>query len=491
MDLQKICAAVCKVLHDADIEFTQGAVKSNLKLWSANKKGLLELFRKHPNWDEEKLAIILTIDDNRLVDDTNIWQCKTGLINLICDMPGGYDKNADFANCINALHTCFVKNIGDNESGLISHVKQISGIDKIVVGQKRSRAVNIIAKHYGIDKHPMYNTRFAALADALNPINIKRQTVISLNPCDYLQMSNSASSWTSNNCHRLRGEYRAGTLSYMTDDCTFIFYTLNTDKPEGELYNLPKNSRQVFCYSDGILLQSTLYPCIDNDEKRTLYRNIVQGIISDCTGVANLWDLKTSHNNIIEYVEEIASCHFADYERIKYKPTLSILKNLDYVANYVIPGGLPYCLTCGEREISPDRAGSFICDSCTYEFNCAKCGKEINEDSLLVVDDEYFCEDCTFICDGCYDTRMSYVGVYVDPYFFCPECVMVCEHCDEAFYKDDVSIVNNITLCSSCASSEHFSCEDCGHVYKDVAPHGLNGKKYCLCCYEKRRISTC
>lgn len=80
------------------------------------------------------------------------------------------------------------------------------------VGQKNSRIINAICKRYGLDKHPAYNARFAKLADALNPIQIKRTALLSVHPADFLEMSNRKNSWSS--CHCLNdGEYHAGTLS--------------------------------------------------------------------------------------------------------------------------------------------------------------------------------------------------------------------------------------------------------------------------------------
>ena len=45
---------------------------------------------------------------------------------------------------------------------------------------------------------------------------------MSVHPLDYLSLSENTHNWRS--CHALDGEYRAGNLSYMSDNCTIICY---------------------------------------------------------------------------------------------------------------------------------------------------------------------------------------------------------------------------------------------------------------------------
>ncbi len=55
---------------------------------------------------------------------------------------------------------------------------------------------------------------------------------LSVHPLDFLSLSENAHNWRS--CHALDGDYRAGNVSYMLDESTFICYI----KADGE-YNLP------------------------------------------------------------------------------------------------------------------------------------------------------------------------------------------------------------------------------------------------------------
>jgi len=59
-----------------------------------------------------------------------------------------------------------------------------------------------------------YNALFARLADALNPAHIEKTAVLSIHPCDFLEMSNRDNTWSS--CHCLeRGSYHGGCQSYI------------------------------------------------------------------------------------------------------------------------------------------------------------------------------------------------------------------------------------------------------------------------------------
>ena len=59
---------------------------------------------------------------------------------------------------------------------------------------------------------------------------------ISIHPLDYLSSSENCHKWRS--CHALDGEYRAGNLSYMTDECTTVCY-IKTTNSKVKLPNFP------------------------------------------------------------------------------------------------------------------------------------------------------------------------------------------------------------------------------------------------------------
>lgn len=141
---------------------------------------------------------------------------------------------------------------------------------KCATGQKTSRIIGKLCREFGVDGHERYNAVFAQLSDALNPLQMLKTALLSLHPCDFLEMSNKDNTWSS--CHNLEsGGYQAGALSYMTDDVSMIFFTVDPG-PTDHFYRLPRRSRQMFFFKDGSLFQSRLYPQ-DMSEPMDLYRS--------------------------------------------------------------------------------------------------------------------------------------------------------------------------------------------------------------------------
>lgn len=60
---------------------------------------------------------------------------------------------------------------------------------KCAVGQKTSRVLNKFFISCGIDTDEDYSKQYGNLSDAINPVNIRRHTLLSVHPCDFLHMS--------------------------------------------------------------------------------------------------------------------------------------------------------------------------------------------------------------------------------------------------------------------------------------------------------------
>lgn len=113
-----------------------------------------------------------------------------------------------------------------------------------------------------------YNALFARLADALNPAHIEKTAVLSIHPCDFLEMSNRDNTWSS--CHCLeRGSHHGGCQSYMGDAVSMIFFTVS-DEYTQDFHTAPRITREIFCYKDNVLLQSRLYPQIWKTRKHCI-----------------------------------------------------------------------------------------------------------------------------------------------------------------------------------------------------------------------------
>ena len=215
-----------------------------------------------------------------------------------------------FYAVISLLSQSASREISEREAELIN---RLGYYKEMRSGMKRSRVVNTVFKEYPIgddrkidatkftDGHEegdrnylSYNKLFAKVADDTNPLKIKRITVLSVNICDFLLMSNG-NSWSS--CHFInrsgtyQGCYKAGTLSYSNDGTSMCFYTLPETYEGNRWYMEKKITRQLFFYENGLLLQSRLYPKGGDASGESYgdYRAVVQDIIAKCIEKPNLW----------------------------------------------------------------------------------------------------------------------------------------------------------------------------------------------------------
>ena len=280
-----------------------------------------------------------------------------------------------------------------------------------------------------------YNALFARLADALNPAHIEKTAVLSIHPCDFLEMSNRDNTWSS--CHCLEGGgYRGGCQSYMGDAVSMIFFTVS-DEYTQDFYTAPRITREIFCYKDNVLLQSRLYPT-DLEDQKTLYRSIVQQVIATCLDKPNLWSIKRGKDTE-PYCESAAdSNHYPDYE-YGYA-VVSLLKGETYYGKMTI-GSVARCVCCGGEQKNH------------RSIRCAECGN-------------------MYVCKGCCKTVHGY-GRYIDEHFYCNECSYECTVCKErligmprigiarsgerrgicpACYEQVVGVCRNCTIHSDCLS---------------------------------------
>lgn len=246
---------------------------------------------------------------------------------------------------------------------------------KAVKGQKVSRIVNKVCSLLGIDKYDDYNKEFAKFSDAVNPLSIKRHTVLSCHPIDYLTMS-FGNSWTS--CHTIdktnkrdmpnsyRGEYSGGTMSYMLDGSSVVFYTVDAKYTGNQLELEPKINRNMFHIGENKIIQARVYPQ-SNDYTDGIYtkiRNIVQKVIADCMGKPNLWKLRKGIEECAEVTDTIG-VHYKDYLSFD-SCNVSYLKLDDSGSvntTKIKIGHNPICPCCGKTHDSEENIECYDCRS--------------------------------------------------------------------------------------------------------------------------------
>lgn len=519
--MQNIKNEFIRELDNRDYQYTDSAIDEILNEWYKQKQGLLSLLSKHPNWNPERLMIHFDADFSRKLNtqatsnfinwlDNNVSEAFHKRINDMNEYKKWTDCYHFMVNfCEDATYlpeNCNQDIIYNYESEAnISH-NPLTEINELIpelharVGQKNTRIVNKICSHFGFDKIKKYgNTvdfatgeeenalldsydkQFAKYCDALSPIKVTRHTCISLNPIDYLLMSNG-NSWRS--CHYIgddadnAGCYSSGTISYMLDKHSIIFYTVNANFNGECIESAPKTSRQVFGYNDFQLLQSRLYPQGNDTGATDTYtdiRNIMQKVVADCLAAPNRW-IKKKVQNVRQGYN--ATC-YPDWNCQSALCSTSILrgKENDTLAPIVL-GAEPICIECGNRHSYDENINH--CDS---GYICSDCGDRVSQDDVYWVGDDPYCCNCVTYCGCCggYERNDDLTWIDSEDRYVCSDCLeyyyTYCDECGEYERNGDVTYIKEYdrNVCDNCLKDNYSRCSKCGAwiYYTDERDDGL------------------
>lgn len=470
--------------------------------WVAQKGGLIEAFKKHPNYQPGKFMIAFDHDYERMSDIDESYRFSSWLINkrMECSefLPDSVKQRMEYWEYFPYNIADFINNLKRYAERCIS-VDTASYINEIIPevhahsGEKTSRVINRMCCYLGFDKIDGYNKEFAKYADSLSPITVKRHTILSINPLDYLTMS-FGNSWAS--CHTIdktnkrdmpnsySGAYSSGTMSYMLDPSSMVLYTIDSSYTGTEYWSQPKVNRQMFHWGEDKLVQSRLYPQA-NDGMNSFYepyRHIVQEIISTIFDVPNLWTLKKGTSNASRHIISHGT-HYRDYESFN-SCNISIVKGSENMGSFVV-GARPICVECGNHHFNPKTIN--CCGSGGVKY-CAECGEEIDEGSGICIDGEWYCEDCVYWCPHCesYHARATYV--YGTDAYVCDYCLdeyyVYCDSCNEYHLKEDSIYVSDMNkwFCECCYDDIIRVCKCGKHVCKGDM-YTVHGESYCYKCF--------
>lgn len=493
------------LLMDYDYDYEINSLTAIIDEWARQKAGLIEAFKKHPNYIEGKFMIAFDADYERSIDriasrNFSSWlqlhvmyQYKDRLPEEI--QARKYESQylpQDIFDFFDYLHNYAERCISESTAAYLNNcVPEIHAH----VGQKTSRVVNKLCCYLGYDKADGYNREFAKYADSLSPLTIKRHTVLSINPLDYLTMS-FGNSWAS--CHTIDKEnkrnmpnnysgcYSSGTISYMLDPSSMVLYTVDASYDGNEYWNQPKINRQMFHWGEEKLIQGRLYPQ-DNDgddSVYTPYRNIVQSIVSTMFGFPNLWTLNKGTDHARRYICSYGT-HYRDYEYYR-NCSLSRVKGSEN-NEYITVGAIPICIECGNRHTEADNI------NCCHNrhYTCADCGARVDEEDIIWIDDVAYCRYCVRYCDSCMEyhhreeTYVNGVGYVCDA---CMEYYVYCDCCDEYVHQDDAWWVESegIYVCCHCRDNHYTECDCCGELIRDENVFTFENEMLCEDCYNDR-----
>ena len=223
-----------------------------------------------------------------------------------------------------------------------------------------------------------------------------------------------------------------------------VFFTVD-DGVKEQFYRAPRLTRQIFCYRDGVLLQSRLYPQND-DDVRKLYRSMVQSVIARCLGLPNLWKTNTTLSEIRTYwTTAQGALHYKDYEN--GYAALSLMKGYEGSGHLEI-GSVSRCVGCGQAH---EIRNSTRCGECEELCVCKACGSLVSKDSGHYIDG-----------DG----------------FYCAECMQPCSCCGKLLSREVLRPVidrcrRKSQLCPSCEEAELANCRTCSACAVCNALHGI------------------
>lgn len=453
------------VLGDRDYPYSDYAINRIVDEWAERKKDLIELFSKHPNWNEKKMLIQFDTDIERNFDVDQVFRFANYLLRKYKEKHVGQfltweSKIKRISGVIKSMNCQFF----DESAYLLSVLPKINEINenyKIRPNMKCSKAIGKICREEGWDQFEDFNKEYAKFCDALNPLKIRRHTVISLNPLDFLLMSNG-NSWSS--CHDIgtffadMGCYSSGTISYMLDENSFVFYTVDSSYCGENIELQPKIQRQIFGYNNGYLAQSRLYPGSNDNGAKEVYKNIravVQEVITDCLDVPNLWKKYDGYADELVSRDCYATC-YPDWEAGNSGAeccTVTYIKEMETSPHQeIVFGEEPICINCG----------------CSHDH-----------------DESIFCCD-TVACEECGEILIESDSICIDGYYYCESCIERCDCCGEYITKDRITEIDGDKVCPHCMeySGDYWRCVECGQWHRSEDMYLVYGEAYCEDCYE-------
>lgn len=472
---EAIISEMGKVLSDRRYIWRESALTTIVKKVLNAKSNLIELLSKHPLWNSEKLMIQFDTDMERAINLEVLHFFTCWLRNKV---DGDYkyyvsEQSREYRIINFIRYNVRTQFFDEDMKSSIDEINKLNENFKLRTNMKASKAIGKICREEGWDKLEGFNTEYAKVCDALNPIKVKRHTVISVNPIDFLLMSNG-NSWTS--CHDIGkaddcGCYSSGTISYMLDTHSFLFYTVDASYDGNSIELEPKIQRQVFGYNDEVLAQLRLYPQSNDSGAERVYddiRAIVQKVVADCLGKPNMWiKSKSDTEDVVEHGCD-ATCYpdWADDNPGAEHCSISTLKERakGKENRCIVFGAEPICIYCGCSHY------------CEGYISCCD-GYEEDEE-----------EDDYEICYSCGAIIYEHEQYYVNGHYYCGNCVTSCEECGEYIPNDEINKIDGIDVCDDCIehSGNYFACENCGviHFYEDMT-YTEEGHYYCSDCSDE------
>lgn len=372
--LNELCKQARKIFADHGYDnTTRRGVMKWLNKWNEEKGWLVNQLRKSPNWDEQNLCIAENVDQKRtpsMSQKSDAWQ---EFCNYVFD---DLDTERRVLKSYSITGAVIDGNLTQSAKDYISCCQTFKDA-KINVGAKMTRVVRQLCELAGVTKNADFEKRYAQLTDNISDGVVKMKYCLSVNPLDFLLMSNG-NSWSS--CHYLDKDngdkcYQAGTMSYPVDEVSMIFFSISDTRATDNFYSFKKCKRQIVCYDGDSVLQSRLYPDVSRygsyDAKTN--ENIRNWELAKLDETAK-HDWKTTivdatKRTVHQYFATASGAtHYPDYDYSDYHSTIiSQISSADVnpFDAYAI-GGETICPHCGDEH---SRTGCCLCYDCEDDYD--------------------------------------------------------------------------------------------------------------------------
>lgn len=282
--------------------------------------------------------------------------------------------------------------------------------------------------------------------------------VLSVDPLDYLSLSENTYKWKS--CLNLQGEYRGGTLGYMTDYSTVVAY-LTTNEPTKLPHfpnDVPWNSKKLrfllhFNTDLTAVAMSKIYPYDSEELAEIAWEKIRRTFPS-----TNYWEYPTwKEDGEDAFNEEItlwADSDFRGYNDIDRCNTHGLYRfnHKKIYIHDICVGEATYCLSCGNRVYDSE---TMYCLDCGDSVLCEFCEDKYPKDQCNFIDGNWVCPDCfselfrtCYVCD-----RTVHINDFNSEFGMCDDCAERYEYCDCC---GELCEINDMTdgLCQYCYEKE-------------------------------------
>ena len=403
-----------------------------------------------------------------------------GVVEFTLDPVEKKRRTQDFIDCVsNTFNNEELAEFLDlNLDSFFENKVSNSGDKKIPEGMKLIKAF----KFFESNKQALRDMQDIA-SQMIQENKIKGTLCFSVHPLDFLSSSENTYNWRS--CHALDGEYRAGNLSYMVDETTFMVYLKNADDtylpafPTSVKWNSKKWRMLIHASTnDCIMFAGRQYP-FSSKSGIDLVLNVYNNI-----GQFSSWHKYTEWraDYVDSYVpfdskDELFNERCLETKYVVYKDRLYALDDIVKPGHNSLNYNDVLYSTCYQRPYyaclngwqSPNwiRTNPIVIGE---EVPCLHCGEELIHNTE------------TMRCDDC-ELKFGYEDN--DNYGHC-ECCGCRIHYDDAYYVGDDYV------CDHCFNNECFVCDNCGEAYYNSDKHCVETERdeveyMCSYCYENYR----